>query len=388
MSLGARLRHAREEQGLTLDEIAKRTFIRVHHLDAIERDDYQILPPSRLRYFVRDYARALDLDPDLFLSDVPDEPDLPPAPPSRVNAERKEGLSPVSRLKKSAASRTPKLKKTAPPPVAAVPPAVEHRAPAEPLETVSPFDEEEEIRPTATTAQTGPRRKRPRYRPLEQGNPVLARTLITAAVLLLVILGAYYLFGGFDDSPGSGAEGDDTTSADSPTRIISRPGDLPDDDTTAAAGDSLVLEGRVVERVWYSIEMDGEREDAGTLDSGTVRQWKAVESFSVSLGNAGGIEFTLNGKKIGTLGNRGETIREKLITAEGAPQSGAITTPTTPTSSAQSTTPTRSSSASSTRRRATTSTARRSTRRTQSASAPRRPKLEETPVGTVTPPSE
>ena len=145
----------------------------------------------------------------------------------------------------------------------------------------------------------------------------------------------------------------------------------------------------MVERVWYSIEMDGEREDAGTLDSGTVKQWKAVESFSVSLGNAGGIEFSLNGKRIGTLGNRGETIREKLITAEGAPQSGATTTPAAPTSSIQSTAPTRSSSASSTRRRTSTPTARRGgTRRTQSGAAVRRPKLEEIPIGTPPPPSE
>ena len=71
MSFGTRLRHAREEQGLSIEDIAQRTFIRVSHLEAIEREDFSAIPPSRLHYFVRDYARTLGFDPEEFERELP-----------------------------------------------------------------------------------------------------------------------------------------------------------------------------------------------------------------------------------------------------------------------------------------------------------------------------
>jgi hypothetical protein len=37
--------------------------------------------------------------------------------------------------------------------------------------------------------------------------------------------------------------------------------------------------------------------------------WKARDKFAVTLGNAGAMEFTLNKKKVGTLGKRGSVVR-------------------------------------------------------------------------------
>ena len=54
MSLGERLKNAREERGLTIDEIAALTYIRANHIGALERNEFHLLPPSRIRYFVRD----------------------------------------------------------------------------------------------------------------------------------------------------------------------------------------------------------------------------------------------------------------------------------------------------------------------------------------------
>jgi cytoskeletal protein RodZ len=68
-SLGNELRQSRLDQGLSLDEVAKATHIKLRYLEALERGDLEALPSSaQARGFVRVYANFLDQDPDLYLS--------------------------------------------------------------------------------------------------------------------------------------------------------------------------------------------------------------------------------------------------------------------------------------------------------------------------------
>jgi len=68
VTLGAILRQARERQGLTLDEVARRTRIPKRHLEALERNSLAGLPPGMYqRAEVRAYADAIGLDPQLAL---------------------------------------------------------------------------------------------------------------------------------------------------------------------------------------------------------------------------------------------------------------------------------------------------------------------------------
>jgi len=65
MTIGAELRQAREQGGLTLVEISQRTKIRVPVLRAIERDDFGQLPGGVIsRGFLKLYAREVGLDAD------------------------------------------------------------------------------------------------------------------------------------------------------------------------------------------------------------------------------------------------------------------------------------------------------------------------------------
>lgn len=64
MTIGQRLREARERLGLTLEEAERTTRIRAQHLAALERDDFDALPsPVQARGFLRNYASYLGLDP-------------------------------------------------------------------------------------------------------------------------------------------------------------------------------------------------------------------------------------------------------------------------------------------------------------------------------------
>jgi cytoskeleton protein RodZ len=88
--IGAKLRQERVGKGLAIDDIARDTRIAPRFLEAIETDDYSILPGLVFtRNFVRQYALTLHLDPDPLLAELPkqDESMAPlPHPPARARS--------------------------------------------------------------------------------------------------------------------------------------------------------------------------------------------------------------------------------------------------------------------------------------------------------------
>ena len=79
-SFGAGLRQRREEQQIALSTIAEQTKIKLSLLEGLERDDVSRWPSGIFRRaFVRDYARAIGLQPDAvvreFLDRYPDPPE-------------------------------------------------------------------------------------------------------------------------------------------------------------------------------------------------------------------------------------------------------------------------------------------------------------------------
>jgi cytoskeletal protein RodZ len=73
---GARMRHAREQRGVSLRQIADSTKISVSALEALERNDISRLPGGIFsRAFVRSYAAEIGVDPEQtvrdFLSQFP-----------------------------------------------------------------------------------------------------------------------------------------------------------------------------------------------------------------------------------------------------------------------------------------------------------------------------
>jgi transcriptional regulator with XRE-family HTH domain len=80
-TFGARLRRRREERGVALLTIAQQTKIKASLLEGLEKDDLSQWPSSVYRRaFVRAYARAVDLDPEVvvqeFLQAHPDPPEV------------------------------------------------------------------------------------------------------------------------------------------------------------------------------------------------------------------------------------------------------------------------------------------------------------------------
>lgn len=66
--IGNSLREARIRRGLTIKDVEDVTKIRSKYLEALEENDYEVLPgPTYVRAFLRTYATFLKLDPDELL---------------------------------------------------------------------------------------------------------------------------------------------------------------------------------------------------------------------------------------------------------------------------------------------------------------------------------
>lgn len=320
MTIGQQLREAREAQGMSIGDVSRRTYIQPKFLQAIEEENIALIPNPQRRFFVRDYARTVGVDPDALLAMLPDTP--PPVPVA---------IAPESR-------------------------------------TPVRFD----------SADTERRGKFPKFKPMAFGeqrrrNSNMVNWVIAAALVLLIVVGGYLawnggLFGGNNAAPEATTQPSGSSNADSPAQIINSPDSpaTPVSESSWQPGDSMTLVGRATARVWFDVVSDGQRSSTGTLDSGVVKTWRAMKTFKVSLGNAGGLQLTLNAQNIGTLGPLRTAVRNQIIDSAGVRRPGG-TRPTTATAvtSTPATTP-----ATATRPATTTPTTRPSTTPSTSSTRP------------------
>ncbi|MBI4465090.1 MAG: helix-turn-helix domain-containing protein [Acidobacteria bacterium] len=91
-------------------------------------------------------------------------------------------------------------------------------------------------------------------------------------------------------------------------------------ETSAATSAGEVLELAITSRgtVWLSISADGGKQWQGTMRADQTRQVKAQESVRLTIGDAGAVDLTLNGKPLPSVGKTGE-VKTLTITAKGLP---------------------------------------------------------------------
>ncbi|SFS51699.1 MULTISPECIES: RodZ domain-containing protein [Halolactibacillus] len=70
MLIGEQLKERRLEKGLTIDDIQIATKIQARHIQAIERNDFSLIPGNfYVRAFIREYAQAVGLDPHALMDE-------------------------------------------------------------------------------------------------------------------------------------------------------------------------------------------------------------------------------------------------------------------------------------------------------------------------------
>ena len=258
-TIGERLRKAREKLGLSTAEVAQRTKIHPRIVAALEADqDVARLSPVYVKSFVRMYARAVGLD-------------------ERETVQEFAEQHPVTDdvMAPQAASAAP--------------------AASEP--------------PVRASMSVG-------WRPTRE-------QVIAVVVLLMAILGIGGVVSWFSRHPlpkrvarpPVAAARERAKSAASRMGNSAAVATLPA--VTVPAQEPLKLQLTAKERTWLRVTADGKVIFQNVLDKGHAETWTAAESLVLWLGNAGGVELTLNGHALGAPGRRGEVIRDLRVTHSG-----------------------------------------------------------------------
>lgn len=282
----------REKRGLSHQQVSELTRLRRHMIEALEEEAWELLPPPVfVRGFVRSYAKALGLDEKKFL-DLYDEitpiesraPKLMPRPRKKKRGPllliivlffvvagilyawhgyRPEKGTPLPQEKKS----LPLSEKEAPAPAPA--PAPEKEMPRPEVKAGEPAVETKAVEsPVPAVVSKTPEKKELQKETVQK-------------------------------------EGEIESVRESDLLVEPPP-------VSPVGGERFVLKGIVEERTYVKISVDDAEPKEYIFQPGSRPQWKAREGFEITVGNAGGIAFEFNGKRIADLGKMGQVVRVRL----------------------------------------------------------------------------
>ena len=250
---GQMLRTARENKEWSLPDTEEITKIRVRYIQALEEENYGILPGSTYaKGYLRTYAKQLGLNSDEIV-----------------------GLYSASMMPDSLSAQ-----------------------------------------PVLKTLQI-PVKPRPLW-----VRPSIIGGMVILVVLVYVVKGFYSTEHKIADTPYTSApliSAPKTDVPDSPatpnkpeTSLQSAPPNV-----IASTEDGLTAQLVFSQPCWIEIRIDGQAPFQGTFAAGTSKEIKGTEKIElVSIGNAGGLTVTLNGRALPVLGKAGEVRRNVVLTKD------------------------------------------------------------------------
>ena len=258
--IGDLLRAERERQNLSIKDIEKATSIRALYIDAIEKGEYKTLPGEvYAKGFVRNYANYLKLNANEI-----------------VNAFNEE-MHPQEELQDAAGSSS----------------AEEARQ-----EQAAERNREEYRGPKITSLESYP---------MEKKSHGVRNALMVAAAVFVVAFAALIAFGG-DEEPSAPAPRAKTQTQQGQKQTEAAP---------KPAADGVEMKLSFTDRCWTEVVVDGKTEFEGTAEKGKVLTLKGKDKVHITAGNAGALNYSLNGKDMGAIGQKGEVV-EKTFTKENA----------------------------------------------------------------------
>lgn len=251
VEIGTLLKQTREKKGLTLRDVEEATKIRYKYLEALEEENFKILPGRvYTKGFIRNYANFLGLDGDPLLETYNEtnfDPEEKPEPGPVIQYNQKRNLRVTPRFWRLVlvigAVATLLLFKTL------YQPAQPEKLPGQ------------DIKPKVKTGEQA--KKAPQNKPAPS-----------------------------------------TPAPSSPPEQTPPP---------AVTGVNLVLTA-TGGNSWMRVYVDGAFQFEGTITKGTSKSFQGNSKITVKFGNAPAISVTSNGQNLGTVGG-GETVFTKEFTA-------------------------------------------------------------------------
>ncbi len=269
-SFGENLRREREMRGVTLEEISTATKISLRFLQALEREDFNVLPGGIFtRSFIRAYAKYLGMDEEPLLAEY----QVTAQPKGDIDFSRLSAAKPLPQREGSRAA------------VLALLLAAAMLGGSYPLyrysRRVAEGQQQKAAGPGQLSATPSPAQSQPNQGAAPvQGSPSTQATGPGATPV------------GAQKPRDAGASPNASGTAASAV-------------AAKAKGQSeLTLQVAATERSWVAIAADGKTSFQRILNPDEVKTLKAKESFDVITGNAEGIILTLNGETLKPLGGR------------------------------------------------------------------------------------
>lgn len=250
---GQMLRTAREEKAWSLMDAEDATKIRVRYLQALETEDYGILPGiTYVKGFLRTYAKQLGLNSD---------------------------------------------------------------------EIIGLYN-------SSATPEQGPVLQPP-LTPIKTRRPLWARPAI-AGIMAVIAIGLAIGIAHWSSPQEKIANSQDSTSPLPAAPKVDTPASTPTSPTTpsapvasnpenvaAATQDGLTAQLVFTQPCWIVVQVDGQSSFQGTFGQGTTKEVKGTSKIElVTVGNAGGVSVTVNGKTLRSLGSAGQVVRNVVLTKE------------------------------------------------------------------------
>jgi len=265
-SLGEYFQQARESKGLTLEDAALRTRILPEYLKAVEENNYARLPEEVFaKGFVRSYARVLGLDEYEVFQKFNESG-------GQFYAKRAEREEIKQRLQEE--ERRKKINQMMVVGMVAAALVVLFML-------TGPDRAKRSSRPQATApapapATTKPADSAPRVSPKPAPVPL-------------------------PQASANPAEVEQNFST-----VLPLEGIVPD-------AKKLVLDIEATERCWVLVRADRGPEQDVMLNPGERVRWNAQERFTLTLGNAGGVRISFNGKPQGPYGDSGKVVKDIVL---------------------------------------------------------------------------
>lgn len=255
-SFGAELRRRREEKMVTLMDICAATRINVKFLQAIEEGEFTSLPRPYVRAFLREYAQSIGMPVDQIMAGYESaaNPKL---------GEKQEGRAEPHERKHTAVALEPQRSEQAP------------------------------FKRHAAMITVG----------------------VAAVLLALYVINTATTSNSVTE-PVTEVPFDNVVKESEATLLKPEAVSSPVIPIKTPEPDSLRLEIVTHDSVWISIVIDGKRTEEYLIPPNWRKSWAAKDQYSVTMGNAGGATFHLNGSEIPPLGRRGAVVRNIVLNEE------------------------------------------------------------------------
>ncbi|MBI2817788.1 MAG: helix-turn-helix domain-containing protein [Acidobacteria bacterium] len=286
------MKREREAKGISLQEISAKTKIGVRLLKALEDEQFDLLPGGIFdKSFLRQYARFLGLDEDHIVSEYLRATGASPEPQTQppVAAAPEQKFVPFSNADESPTRGYLRVVSTA---------VLLGAVIAGGFYAVRQFAARRDAQTVAPQATAAP----PVASPTPEALPPSSLGDTPTA------------------SPASGLPGGSRQTA-TPAGTPSAPPVATDRfmSPVSTEASALVLNIEARKECWVSISADGQKQWQGILEADRSRRVEARDSFRLTIGDAGAVTLTLNGKPLPAIGRSGE-VRTITISSKGLTQ--------------------------------------------------------------------